>query len=59
MQTANNDAGRKTEQIMADWLRRLVKRGEPQPSAATYNAAYEAVFSVLSESQPSTGRPTP
>ena len=52
MQTPDGWAGRKTEEIMADWLRRLTERKEPKPTTGTYNAAYEAVLNVLSQQAP-------
>lgn len=52
METPNSWAGRKTEEIMADWLRRLEQRKEPKPNTPTYNAAYEAVIGVLERAAP-------
>ena len=48
MQTPEGWAGEATEEIMADWLRRLADKKEPKPTTATYNAAYEAALGVLS-----------
>lgn len=54
MQTPDTDAGRWTEEVMAEWLRRLDERREPRPNTATYNAAYEATLVVLDRRLPRT-----
>lgn len=52
MQTPDTDAGRWTEEIMAEWRLRLEERREPRPSTATHNAAYEATLYVLERRLP-------
>jgi len=52
MQTPDGWAGRKTEEIMAEWLRKLAERKEPKPTTGTYNAAYEAVLGTLERVAP-------
>ena len=52
METPDTPAGRWTEEIMAEWLRRLAQRKEPNPTTPAYNAAYEAVMTVLERRLP-------
>jgi len=52
MEFPDTDATRWTEEMMAEWLRRLAERKEPRPNTATYNAAFEAVYGVLDKRLP-------
>ena len=47
MMFPDDEATRRTERIMAGWLRRVEQRKEQRPTTAVYNAAYESVREEL------------